>query len=722
MTNDLSRRALLGALAGAGAASVAGCSAMEAGDDSSASTLDDETARELAVEFAPTMYYDENEPWFPTDPRPYTSEQDGETIVDGFDAFDGYHERFTDGEPPNPAVFYQAVQYEDSPLAVVQYWQYSAFDQFATNFHWHDWEVLHVFVDREERSSSGSRTESDGGVGDPQLYVASSHSRKVPNNEFLDPEPEMVPRILSELGSHSSALSVNDERDRFQRLPTDGTLADITNTAIEGVEDLAEIPAAYGLPRDEGSRLPYVVPELDGQPLYDDDRLPSVEQSDLIDGDLVIRSLDALTSPPTNLPTRETGVVFQHAGREDPAEDADIEYELVPTTEIEDITDFTGPQLSFEFAVPQAVEDAVSGHITTTGAPWGQPRYSNPAADISDPNHRAALAERYDAIGEAAPVNTVVTSVTDAVTTDDAPENEGLTTEETSVESVALLESDPEAVPTFRGIAIIDDVPAGDHRLTVNGAGVAPHSEDVSVGDAAEDSGPTVAGAEGEIPLVARENASKLEVDPEESDSDLTTLAVEDDFAGRMYDAPLSGPDAVYVHRGGAYTTEVRDSDDEIGAYRVNPDPDSDAPVAIEQPETGKEPLATYLADIAEETRAQVAASADSDDGGDSTATETSKGQSGGQQTTGSENAVQGLARALEAVTEAAQRAADSAAAGDRGQADQALSNVQERLQRVTERLAEASDDLPDGLANAAQRRAEQAQRRTEQARAAEKL
>jgi len=139
--------------------------------------------------------------------------------------------------------------------------------------------------------------------------------------------------------------------------------------------------------------------------------------------------------------------------------------------------------LSFEFDVPQAVEDAVAGHITTTGAPWDQPRYENPAADVTDPNHRAALAERYDAIGDPAPVNTVVTRVTEAITTDDAPEGEGLTTEDATVESVALLESDPEAVPTFDGVAVLRDVPAGDHRLTVNGAGQAPHSERVSVSD-----------------------------------------------------------------------------------------------------------------------------------------------------------------------------------------------------------------------------------------------
>jgi hypothetical protein len=297
------------------------------------------------------------------------------------------------------------------------------------------------------------------------------------------------------------------------------------------------------------------------------------------------------------------------------------------------------------------------------------------------------------------------------VAADDAPEDEGLTTQTLSTEGVALLESDPEAVPTFRGLAVMQGVPAGEHRLTINAAGVEPHSETLAVDDSAES---TLAGVEGQIPLVARENAIKLEVDATGSDSEITTLAVEDDFAGRLYDAPLSEQDAVYVHRGGAYTAEVRDSDDEIGAERVNPTDDEG--VRIENPETGKGSLAAYLADVADETSAAVAAV---DEEGDS---DDDDPNGNGGSDSGSENAVQGLRRALEAVAEAARRAAERAAAGDRGGADQSLSNVRDRLDRVSARLAEASDDLPDELEAATERRLDQSRRRAEQARAAEKL
>jgi len=726
------RRTVLGALAGAGSAAVAGCSGSEP-DDAETNGFDPERLDELAARFAPTLYFDAAEPWFPTDPRPYTVEEDGETVVDGFVAFDGYHERYDEAdEPPNPTVFYNGVQYEDSPLAVVQFWLYSAFDQFTANFHWHDWEVLHVFVDLD--------------TGDPQLYVASSHSRSVPNNEFLDPDSDAVPRILSELGSHSSTLSVNEIPDQFQRVGEEGLLADITNTTIDTVEDLFGIPLAYGLPRDEGMRLPFVVPEYEGEPLYEHPDLSSVTEDSLVDGALTIRSLDALGSPPTDLPFRETGIAFRHRERTtdgDGTADSDdaaladevaesvVGYDLVKSAELEEISAFTGPQLSFEFAVPEIVEDAVASHITTTSVPWEQPRYQNPALDITAGNHRSELADRYDAIaaeesfGDAATgeLDAVVARVTQATENDDAPDGEGLTTTDAVTESVVLIESDPEAVPTFAGgIAVVNGIPDGDHRLTVNGAGQAPHSEELTV---AADEPVTTAGVDGEIPLVARENATKVELSDAESDTNVTRAAIEDDFAGRIYDSAVDGSDAVYVHAGGAYTTEVRDAADEIGAYRVNPDTETaetDQPIRIDRPETGAPSLAGFVAEIAEETRAEVAAAAKSGDDDDS---DDSDGDDDGNSDGfggGSSNAVNGLERALAAAVDHAERAEERAREGDGEGTERQLENVLDRITRIQERLAAAREGLPPGLANATDRRVEQATRRVKQAQESEKL
>jgi hypothetical protein len=291
--------------------------------------------------------------------------------------------------------------------------------------------------------------------------------------------------------------------------------------------------------------------------------------------------------------------------------------------------------------------------------------------------------------------------VQEAVENADAPDGEGLTTADLGVEAVVLVESDPEAVPTFGGVAVAADVPAGDHRVTVNGAGVAPHSERVTVD---ESDGATAAGVDGRIAVAARENAVKLRVDADGTDADLRALAVEDDFAGRLYDAPLAGRDSVYVHGGGAYTTEVRDADDEVGAFRVNPDEESE--VTVDRPRTGKASLATFLAEVSEETATRVRA--ELDDGG------VDSGNGGGSDDDG--NNVRGVAQALDAVADAAARAAERAEADDETGADQRLETVRDRLTRATARLSEASDDLPDSVVAAADRRIDQARRRNEQA------
>jgi hypothetical protein len=734
---DLTRRQLLAIAAGTGTAGVAGAYGLGAFDrdaDASTTEMSDERSRELAEQFAPVYYFDAFEKWFPTDPRPYESEADGDPVVDGFDALEGYTERFREAEaPPNPTVFYRVVSYEGSPLAAVQYWWYAAFDQFSVNFHWHDWEVTQVFVDVES--------------GEPKLFVASSHSRKVPNNEFLDPETAQVPRVLPELGSHSGGLSVNDIRDQFSRSPIEDTIADVTNDALEDV--VGEIPAAYGLPRDEGFRLPYVVPELDGDPIYEHEDLQAVDREALVDERLTVRSFDELAEPPEDLPERETGRLF--AFDPDDAEgEVDVTYELVPTAELEHITAFTGPQLSFEFAIPEAGEDLVSGHITTTKVPWNQPRYENPADDISDPAHRQELADEYEAIGDPAPVNRLVAAVRQVETDDDAPEDEGVKTSDSSTEKAALVESDPAAVPTFRGVVVVDDVPAGEHRLTVNGAGEAPYSERV---EATEEPGADLAGVDGEIAIPPAKAAVKLEVNAEGTDATLENLAVEDDFGGRLYESRMDGSEAVYVHGGGAYTTEVRDADGAPGAFRVNPAADAEGRVRIENPQTGKASLARFVSTIGGEIAGSVESATgvgldsveapvddvtgedpvddvtgdDPTNGStnDPTPTGTDDGEDddliserSGRQTAG----ITGLVRALKAVLSAADRAAQRAEEGDREGANRGLEAASTRLEDVSDRLTDAQGDLPEPVAAAVERRIEQAQRRTEQALSTEKL
>lgn len=103
--------------------SLTGCSTFDRDDDGSTETLSEERTRELAERFAPTLYFDEHEKWFPTDPRPYEIDRNGEPVVDGFAAFDGYTEQIKKGNGlPEPTVFYHGIEYVDSPLAVAQFW------------------------------------------------------------------------------------------------------------------------------------------------------------------------------------------------------------------------------------------------------------------------------------------------------------------------------------------------------------------------------------------------------------------------------------------------------------------------------------------------------------------------------------------------------------------------------------------------------------------------
>jgi hypothetical protein len=88
---DLSRRRLLAFLAGSAGAVAGGSYLLDGGPEPAAEAVeDDETSRRLTESYAPTLYFGERERWFSTDPRPYTSEQDGDTVVTGFDALDGY--------------------------------------------------------------------------------------------------------------------------------------------------------------------------------------------------------------------------------------------------------------------------------------------------------------------------------------------------------------------------------------------------------------------------------------------------------------------------------------------------------------------------------------------------------------------------------------------------------------------------------------------------------
>ncbi|GAB3423179.1 hypothetical protein GCM10027435_28770 [Haloparvum alkalitolerans] len=615
--------------------------------------------------YAPDLYFGALEKWFPTDPRPYVVQAGERREVDGFAALDGYSAAFAEtGSPPAPVAFYNVV--EAAPgVDAIQYWFYSAFDQFTVNFHWHDWELLQVFLDRE--------------TDDPLLVSASAHARGTPNNEFLDPDVSDGRRVgvLSEVGSHSSASEVNDVVPSFERLPTDDWVSDVTNDAIEVTEGLAA-PFAYGLPRGEGARLPFVMPELDGHRLDEHPDL-SVGRDDFVDERVTVGDWRGLPRPPAEIPLREPGLVLAPP---DSPTDADATYALEPLDAVrEAVDDFVGPQLSFEFAVPGFAEDRLASHITSVGIPWEQERYADPLADVTDPAHRrridgaepAGLRNRVvgrvrqlragaegaldgtlgsgsDALGDAATVSLFALPVEAAV---------------------RLASEGPEVTVTRGGTFGYLHVEPGDHHLTVNAPGVAPLAQGF-----VHEGGTLRAGAGGELTVVANEDAGWIRGDGRDA-TGIESVRVVEDYAGVVYEGRPSEPDrfAVAVHREGRYTVEVVDADGRPGAYRVTPETFGDGTEAVrERVETGKAPLATTLREEVAAVRdlARDLADGSGSDDGDADRERTR------------ENTV--LNRLSQAAEEAT-AAADAAAEGDAETANDRLATVRDLLDEARESL-----------------------------------
>ncbi|UIP01052.1 PT domain-containing protein [Halobaculum sp. CBA1158] len=608
----------------------------------------------LVRRYAPDLYYGRLEKWFPTDPRPYVVETADGRVVDGFTALDDYSAAFAEtGEPPAPTVFYAVVEAADG-IDAVQYWQYSVFDQFTVNFHWHDWELLQVFVDRES--------------GRPLLLSASAHSRSVPNNEFLDPDlsGDARPGVLAEVGSHSSASEVNGRVPTFERLAGGDWNSDVSNDFVD-VASGDPTRFAYGLPRDEGARLPFVMPELDGHRLDDHPDL-SVGPEGFVDAAVTVSDWRGIPRPPESLPLRVPGLVFTHP---ESATDGDATYALEPIEVLSDvIDDFVGPQLSFEFAVPGFLEDRLASHITSVGIPWEQERFTDPLADVTDPAHRRRIDGRSPAglrdrvVGR---VRLLASGAEGALDRVSQGARDALGTSITvsfgspPVELCTQLASaDPVASVTRAGVLGFLHVDPGEHRLTVNGPGIAP----LAVGFV-HDGGLHRAGSAGDLTVVATEDAGWIRGDGRTT-TGIAHVRIVEDYAGVVYEgAPVEADRfAVAVHRDGRYTVEVVDGAGRPGAYRVTPADFGDDGEAIrEAVETGK-------ASLAETLRAELADLLD-------LASEFARQDRGGDEV------VERLSAALEAVDAAT-------ATAERGDAQSA----NDRLTRAAAALEEALDVL----------------------------
>ncbi len=549
------------------------------------STIPDDELRELAHRYAPDLHFDRREQWFPTDPSRYATDRDEGTIVNGFEALRAYTREYHElGRPPSPIVYWHAHDATANVFAI-QYWQYLVFDQFTVNFHWHDWELVQVFIDAETRR--------------PVLVSASAHSRSSPNNEYVEPDfgEDRRPIILAELGSHSSATDLNEAVPSFERLPDRTGRSDITNDVIS-ITDRLDTPFAYGLPRDEGAHLPVVMPELDDVPLYEHHRLADVVgREDFLDGDVTVRHWRELARPPSELPEREVGLVMTHPDSQTASE---VTYALREIQEVDGIDDFTGRQLSFEFPIPQFAEDTYAGHITDVGIPWEQPRFTDPLSDVTDFQHRLAVQgigveELLDrVVGQF----TILSSGSDGAV-EDLTEAEleelgalvPVSRKPVPIElAVRLASPDPRMVVTNDGVFGFTRVDAGEHLLGAVGPGIAPVAVRFT-----HDGGTVTPGADGTLTVVANADATWIRGDGQEI-APIERVRVIEDFAGPAYRGrPVEGDGfAVAVHRDGRYIVEVTDRQGVTGARRVVPG-DRDE-VILGGLETGKQSLIQALA------------------------------------------------------------------------------------------------------------------------------
>jgi hypothetical protein len=613
-TVDSRRRRLLGyaAIGALGATGVAGAwyasrettapESTEAESPQSSPTVDETLVRR----YAPDLYFGRLEKWFPTDPRQYVNSTN--RVVEGMDALEAYTAAFVEtATPPHPTVFYNVVTAADG-VDAIQYWMYSVFDQFTVNFHWHDWELLQVFVDSE--------------TGEPLLVSASAHSRAVPNNEYLSPDvgENRRPGVLAEVGSHSSASELNGVVPSFERIDTESWRSDVSNESV-GIAPGLAARFAYGLPRDEGARLPFVMPELDGYSLHEHPSL-SVDRAAFIDESVTVDAWNGLPRPPTSLPLREPGLVMAASAS---STEADVTYALEPIADVrEAVDDFGGPQLSFEFAIPGFIEDLFASHITSVGIPWEQPRFTDPLEDVTDSAHRLRIdgqtpvGLRNRVVGRVRQLRTGADGSLDRL--DEAARDSfeafvGVSYAEPSTEVVVRMASEqPVAATTRAGVFGLLHVDPGEHTLVVNGPGVAPVAERF-----VHDGGLVQAGADGELTVVATADAVWIRGDGRQT-TGVDRVRVIEEYAGVVYDAHPYETDrfAVAVHREGQYTVEVVDSDGRLGVYHLGPAAFGDrSEIVLEPIETGTVSLVGALSQELTALRTLTQALAKRDGAGD---------------------------------------------------------------------------------------------------------
>jgi len=165
---------------------------------------DDNAAPPPASDYAPNIWFDRDEQYYPVNPLDFYFENGleitGDIAVSKYNSL-SFGEKFN-----NLTVFYHIKDYGNQ--WVYQYWLFYVFNDYpraAKNKHYGDWEAIFVFVDKESKKINKA--------------IGTAHQRKLFDTEIYNPQTNHVWAYIGN-GSHATCVDENPDArcDSFRLL------------------------------------------------------------------------------------------------------------------------------------------------------------------------------------------------------------------------------------------------------------------------------------------------------------------------------------------------------------------------------------------------------------------------------------------------------------------------------------------------------------------------
>ncbi len=143
-----------------------------------------------AVSYAPSLWFDADEQYYPTNPLNFYFENDKE--ISGKTAVKRYNQLSLQEKLSNLTTLYHIQDHDDQ--WVYQYWLFYVFNDFkklTKNKHYGDWESVFVFVDKESKQIVKA--------------IGTAHQRRVFDTEIYEPQNNHIWTYVSN-GSHANCI------------------------------------------------------------------------------------------------------------------------------------------------------------------------------------------------------------------------------------------------------------------------------------------------------------------------------------------------------------------------------------------------------------------------------------------------------------------------------------------------------------------------------------